>query len=220
MFGRCESDWGAGNCEECHRRLYPKCRSGYHAAGCNICQPDTPDCGTLGYSTAVIHVFLSCPKKTIIGDPTPLECASGLKDDAGFCYTPCPSGFSGTGLLCLQSCDSSTTNYGFGCASNFEACAFYTANQVILPLVIAANIATLGLAETPDAAAEDTVRIGSKSFTATTNIGKGMLWLVKKLQSVTAHDLPENASLVERIWKVRSHGPLFFGYLFLPKSTP
>ena len=40
MFARCEADKGKGNCEQCLAIVYPKCKAGYHAVGCNICSLD------------------------------------------------------------------------------------------------------------------------------------------------------------------------------------
>ena len=42
MFARCENDNGKGNCEQCLAIVYPKCKAGYHAVGCNICSLDCP----------------------------------------------------------------------------------------------------------------------------------------------------------------------------------
>ena len=48
-----------------------------------------------------------CTKNTYgRGAGTPLVCASGLEEDAGLCYTPCSSGYTGNGPVCWGSCPS------------------------------------------------------------------------------------------------------------------
>lgn len=48
-------------------------------------------------------------------------------------------------LVCWQRCDTSQTDCGMGCAESAEECGSVIADQVIAPLVLAANIASLGL---------------------------------------------------------------------------
>lgn len=42
MKKRCEKEEGKGKCQKCLLMFYPKCKSGYHADGCNICAKDGP----------------------------------------------------------------------------------------------------------------------------------------------------------------------------------
>jgi hypothetical protein len=79
-------------------------------------------------------------------------CKSNEEWRDGLCYPKCNSGFNGIGPLCWQYCDSSQFECAAACASNEEECATTTVDQVIAPLVIAANIATLGLGGTGMAA--------------------------------------------------------------------
>ena len=203
MYRRCEHDWGKGNCEKYGAVVYPKCRPGYHNAGCCICRPHTPNCAALGYESPGIG--LSCPVKIIGGDPTPLVCRSGLEEDAALCYTPCRTGFKGIGPVCWQVCDTGETNCGAACAKDQVACGTTILNEVIAPLVIAANVATFGLAAAPDAALEaglNAVKIGDKAVMASTTAGKAMIWLVSKLQTIQPEKLDKGASLYKRILNV------------------
>ena len=200
MYRRCEHDWGKGNCEKYGAIVYPKCKAGYHNVGCCICRPNNPNCKALGYETP--RIGISCPVKMIRGDPTPLVCRSGLEEDAALCYPPCRTGFKGIGPVCWQVCDSGETNCGAACAKDAATCGTTVLDQVIAPLVIAANVATFGLAAAPDAALEaglDAVKIGDKAVMASTKAGKAMIWLAHKLQSIQPEKLEHGGSLYKRI---------------------
>ena len=76
-------------------------------------------------------------------------------------------------------------------------------NQVFGSLVVAANIVTLGLGHASSNVTITNeltaVRIGNSVFTANTTIGKALIWLAYKLQTVSAQDRPKQATLLERI---------------------
>ena len=76
-------------------------------------------------------------------------------------------------------------------------------NQVFGSLVVAANIVTLGLGHASSNVTITNkltaVRIGNSVFTANTTIGKALVWLAYKLQTVSAQDRPRQATLLERI---------------------
>ena len=205
MFQRCEHDYGKGSCEECGLIVYPKCEPGYSSnLLCFLCLPGFPDCEALGYEKDGLGTI--CPKKIIIGDPTPMVCASGLEQSGLLCYEPCKPGYYGKGPVCWQSCDATQADCGAGCAKDAATCGLTIADQVIAPLIVAANIATLGLAEAPDTAIEEglnAVRIGDKIVSADTKIGKALIWLANKLQTVGTEDLPKEATLLERIQQVQ-----------------
>ena len=184
MFRRCEAKHGAGNCEKYGAIVYPKCRAGYKPFGCCICRPAKPNCRALGLNNGI---DLSCGKKIKIGDPTPMICPSYQEYDAGLCYRQCRSAYDGVGPVCWQKCDSDQTNCGAGCANSGTSCGFAIWDQVKSPVVLAANIVTLGLgspATGAASAAADTLVVGGKTLTGTTKLGKALIGAVKMLQSI------------------------------------
>ena len=130
MFARCEADWGAGNCEQWGAVVYPKCQPGYSPAGCCICRPDVPDCPALGLNPGI---DLSCAKRIIIGDPTPMICQSSLQYDAGLCYPLCQGGYYNVGPVCWTACGSSQVDfYGAACGADAGSmCIRYTRSNYI-----------------------------------------------------------------------------------------
>ncbi len=78
------------------------------------------------------------------GAGSPMKCASGKEYDAGLCYSPCASGSTGIGPVCWQNCPSGTTSCGVGCASSTTLCAANTANMILSPAMLAANMLTAG----------------------------------------------------------------------------
>ena len=113
---------------------------------------------------------LSCPKILRIGDPTPLVCASGLQQDVALCYPFCGSGFHGVGPVCWQSCGANQVDCGAACASTSADCAKVTTDLVLAPLIVAVNIATLGLTSVP-AGTANAVRVGSKFIQISSSVG-------------------------------------------------
>lgn len=141
----------------CRKAEYAKwpwesCRAGYENWGV-ACRPPTPGCAALGLGG---KFDLSCAKKIIIGDPTPMVCRSGLEADAGLCYSYCKTGFHGVGPVCWQNCDTDQSGCAAACAKTVTDCALATVDQVTAPLIVAANIATLGMT-TASAGAANTV---------------------------------------------------------------
>ena len=78
-------------------------------------------------------------------------CQSSLQYDAGLCYPFCNSGYYNVGPVCWTACDNDQVDCGAACASDAGQCALGIVEQIIAPLLVAANILTLGLA-TPDTA--------------------------------------------------------------------
>lgn len=84
-------------------------------------------------------------KKTYTrGAGAPMQCTASQQEDAGLCYTPCKDGFHGIASICWQTCPAGKTACGAGCASSASACASSTANMVIAPVMLAANILSDG----------------------------------------------------------------------------
>lgn len=106
---RCERDHGAGNCEQNGLIIYPKCRSGFHNVGCCICSPNCP--------AGMTDIGVSCAKRSYgrgVGT-VPTRCPGGKENDAGLCYVPCRSGFSGVGPVCWGRCPAGFDDHGATC---------------------------------------------------------------------------------------------------------
>ena len=181
MIARCEADHGRGNCEMWGAGAYPKCKSGYSPFGCCICRPTPPNCAALGMNGAI---DLSCAKKIIIGDPIPMSCESYKDTDAGLCYPKCKQGFYGVGPVCWASCGNSRVDCGAACSSTVGECVSGVVDQVIAPLILAANIASFGLATPATAGATTTIKVAGKTVSGSTKLGRAMVTAVVYLQSI------------------------------------
>ncbi len=63
MISRCEKDYGQGNCESLAAVVYPKCRPGYRALGCCMCESNNIDCQA--YDMDETNVDSLCKKKIV-----------------------------------------------------------------------------------------------------------------------------------------------------------
>jgi hypothetical protein len=70
--------------------------------------------------------------------------------------------------------------------------------MVLAPLILAANIATLGLTAAPANAAR-TVVIGSKTVAYSNDVGYAMLKMANLLGTVNIPDIPKGATLIKRV---------------------
>ncbi len=137
------------------------------------------------------------------------NCAPGQDYDAGLCYRNCSKpDFYGVGPVCWQSCSGSTpVDCGAGCAASKKQCGSAVFDQVLGPIVVTANIATLGLS-TPVSGAlagvGDTIKIGTTTVTRSTKLGSKFIDTIKFLQSVKPQGLAKDATLVRRIVVVRT----------------
>lgn len=96
-----------------------------------------------------------------------MKCAAGQQEDASLCYSYCKANFAGVGPVCWQNCPAGTTNCAAGCSASASDCASKTANMVIAPLILAANIFTLGASsEITSGKAELTAALKAKDITA------------------------------------------------------
>ncbi|CAB9502479.1 Hyalin (Fragment) [Seminavis robusta] len=180
ILSGCESAYGQGNCEYDWGLWYQKCDPGFHPSGCCICSPDVPNCEAEGYSPWW-PVLSSCRIHIHIGDPTSMICRHGTVQDGGLCYPPCIGGFVGVGHFCWQLCDHGEANCGIGCADSQDTCTIETANQIVAPIVVAANIATLGMSSAGSAAGRVGIAMFGKFFGSTTRAGKAMLRFAQRL---------------------------------------
>lgn len=94
MFARCEASQGSSNCEKWGAVVYPKCRSGFHAAGCCVCSPDCP--------SGMTDIGVSCQKRSYGRTAgTPLHaCREGQERNGLLCYPRCKEGYTGKGPVC------------------------------------------------------------------------------------------------------------------------
>ncbi len=139
---RCNKDNPAG-CEQNGAMFYPKCKTGFHNVGANICSPSCPyswqDTGTGCYKPAT--------PANLSGDP--LGCKPGMEGKDGLCYNKCnKTDYSGVGPFCSQNCPSQMpVNCGVGgCATTSKDCAMAVTDMVISPIMAAISLATLGAA--------------------------------------------------------------------------
>jgi len=143
MFKRCENNHGEGNCEQCLATVFPMCEDGFEAALCKWCRPAAPDCEALGMAW---QLDLSCAKKIILGDPTPLQCDEDLDRDTGLCYNNCEEGFEGLGPVCFDGPPDSWIQCGFAAAVNVVACAVVSTQQLTSVIQVVMFLATFGTA--------------------------------------------------------------------------
>lgn len=203
MYSRCRSTHGQDGCEKWGLIVYPKCKEGYSEFGCCICRPSPiPDCDDEGYNGGF---DLSCAVYIKPGDPTPLQCKDWEEEDAGLCYDPCEEDFDGVGPVCWQECGDNQVNCGAGCASDSASCGFAVFEQVMGPIIVAANIATFGGAGVIDTVA-DTVTVAGKTVRISSKTGKLLWWLVKAMnaaQTINPAGLKKGASAFQRVKAAR-----------------
>lgn len=135
------------------------------------------------------------------------NCWAHEEYDAGLCYPKCSTHFSGVAHLCWSVCDNSQVNCGAACAKTSADCGFAVADQVIAPLIVAANIASFGLATPATAgvqAGAKTIQIGGKTVAGTSKAGKALVKVVDLLQTVKPNGVQKGASIVQRNRHARS----------------
>lgn len=86
MISRCEADNGKGNCEKYGLMYYPKCKAGYEAVGCCLCQPK----GGPGITKTAFDRYLCKDDEDLSG---------------ALCYPKCKTGYHATGC-CICTKDS------------------------------------------------------------------------------------------------------------------
>jgi hypothetical protein len=92
-----------------------------------------------------------------------------------------------------------------GCSKSLAECTVTIFDQVLSPLIVAANVATLGASSTVKAGAE-AVKIGTKTAYATSKSGYYFLKLLAKVQSFNPAGLAKGATLARRIKLARTGG--------------
>ena len=178
MLRRCQHQHGRGNCEMSGLIAYPKCRRGYHSFGCCICRPNKFNCADYGLNKGI---DISCGKKIIIGDPTPMTCPGNLDKSGALCYPKCREGFYGVGPVCWSKCDK--VDCGAACAESASKCISGTFDEVFSVAVVAANIASLGLTSAATEGAELTIKFGEKIVIGESRLGKLFVKAVKAVQT-------------------------------------
>ena len=135
------------------------------------------------------------------------NCFDNAEEDAGLCYPKCGHGYDGVGPLCWGSCDNSQVDCGMACAKTTNECILAVADQVISPLILAANIATLGLAAPATAGATAgvaTINVAGKAVAGTTQLGKALVEVVTMLQTIKPAGLAKGATVFQRIKHAKS----------------
>lgn len=135
------------------------------------------------------------------------KCFGNKEEDAGLCYPKCRNHFDGVGPVCWGVCDNSMVNCGLSCAKTTTDCALAVADQVISPFIVAANVASLGLATPATAGASATIRVGGKTVTASSKVGKSFISVVatlSKFQTIKPGGLKQGATVVQRIYQAKT----------------
>jgi hypothetical protein len=165
----------------------------------------------MGYATNQISPNGNfCGKKNIKEDPTPRVCKPGLEEELLLCYPPCKSGFEGKGGLagCWQKCGGNQVQCGLlGCADSAASCVLTKVDQILSPLIVAANIVTLGVGSPVTGAIDagvDTVMVGGKAIQYTSNVGKYMLKSVNAMQTIKSGGV--GLTYLQRVKNVRVGG--------------
>jgi hypothetical protein len=180
------------SCEMWGAYAYPKCKTGFHNVGANICSPNCPfqwqDTGTGCYKPAT-HANL-------FGDP--LRCKPGMEGKDGLCYNKCnKTDYSGVGPVCWQNCPSQMpVNCGAGCATTSKDCAMAISDMVISPIMAAVSLATLGGASGVTVAG-NTIKGGA---TQTATKAPGIIAKMKAIYSKIQGEI-EVAKLTNKAYK-------------------
>ena len=147
-----------GGCEKWGAIIYPKCKTGFHAAACCVCSPDCPT------GSGMTDIGVSCAKQSYgNGWGTTLKCKPGEDEDAALCYDKCKLGYSGVGPVCWQQCPAGMVNCGMGCAKSSEACGSSVGEMIVAPLEMVASIAGLVATAGGSAAATSAVKTAAKT---------------------------------------------------------
>lgn len=72
-----------------------------------------------------------------------MTCKAGEQEDAGLCYKPCNSGYTGVGPVCWGGCPANWTQCGAACATNSSECAGKIIDMVEATAEMVADIAGL-----------------------------------------------------------------------------
>ncbi len=138
---RCEAKHGRGNCEKCLEIIYPKCKKGYRAVGCNICTSECPD--------GMRDNGVSCHKNSYgrgVGT-IPRLCPNGQENQGGLCYKLCKNGMKGIGPVCwdVDCPDNFPVQCGASCAETKKDCIQSVFDQVTTPLELVITVAEVAL---------------------------------------------------------------------------
>ena len=174
-----------------------------------------------GVDTLGIGSMLCKPGEQKIGArcfPAGQSCYNNQEEQTGLCYDKCAAGFDGAGPICWQACPKDWTGCAAGCGKTKAECAMTTIDQILGPVIIAANIATLGAATEGTAAAdagikgtEETVQIAVKggriarwAASAGSKSGKLLGKAVEALQTVKPAGLEKGANVFKRIFAAKT----------------
>ena len=151
-WGGCSGCSGCSDCSTSHcassedvygALCYPKCRDGYSAFECCLCNLD---CQSEGFEGGVAP---SCTKHIHISpNMTYADCAEGEEMDAGLCYKVCQDGYVGVGPVCWKKPPvidgDEWVECGMGAAPSSTVCANVVKDQVISVGEVVLFFASLG----------------------------------------------------------------------------
>ncbi len=193
------------------------CPAGYFRGIAGLCHKNcspgyenTGETCFRGVSTLAMGSMNCKPGEERIGArcfPAGGSCFDGEVQQAGLCYKQCKPGFSGVLNNCWQQCPKGMSDCGMGCGETDGKCAMTVVDQVVAPLILAANVATLGLSAAPAAAVKagvSTVKVGGKLVEASSKVGKLLLKAVNKMQTIHPKNLVEGASVTKRIFAAKT----------------
>ena len=111
------------NCEKWGFMWYPKCKEGYYAFACCMCQSKCPE--------GMSDLGLTCNKKMLNrGMGHPLTCKPEEDQELLVCYPKCTGGTWGLGPVCWGSCPAGLTQCGALCLDQGETCSQYISGMV------------------------------------------------------------------------------------------
>jgi hypothetical protein len=121
------------------------------------------------------------------GQAAKLICDGGKEMDAGLCYNPCRTGFTGKGPVCWGTPPAGYHSCGMGVAINESVCSSVTESQVQAVAELIAFGATMGGSGAAKVAIKDATRIeeGEKAASITGKFFKSLESKLKELNDVT-----------------------------------
>jgi hypothetical protein len=152
---------------------YPNCKNGYSNFG-ETC-----------FADSLTYVRYSFPNPGH-GHKCPEGYVRDNNDPVGLCFRACPEGYYGEILYCYANCPSGWVDCGLGCSKDGVTCAVETFGQVWSVLVVAANIATMGMTTTVNSSlgtVTNSIKLGSKVFKADGWVGELFVKVLKGVQS-------------------------------------
>lgn len=159
-------DWSCPEWYSCRK----VCPSGYTNAGvfCALTTPSNPP----GWKGDGLDLIKDSYGR---GAGGVLKCAANEEQSGALCYPKCDANYHGVGPVCWQNCSADKVDCGVGCARDKSSCASSTVDMVISPLMLAANILTLGGSSEVEAAQAELKTAAKAGDTAATKAAFGRM---------------------------------------------